>query len=220
MDSAVERRARYELAHFGEAIGDPSRAAMLVALIGGAARPASELARAAGVAPSTASSHLAHLLDAQLVVVRPQGRHRYYALASPEVAHAVESLVTLRAPPRRMHTDDVLANARTCYGHLAGRLAVAFWSRARDARWVRWTDGGIALLPRGRDAFLPHADLPLAGRPCIDWTERVPHVSGPLGVRVCEAFLAERWLARARGSRALRVTPRGEAALARLGVRV
>jgi DNA-binding transcriptional ArsR family regulator len=220
MASAIDRRARYELANFGEAIGDPSRSAILVALMGGVARPATELARVAGIAPSTATSHLARLLDAGLLVVHAQGRHRYYALAGPEVAHAVESLVTLRAPPRRMMSDEALAKARTCYGHLAGTLAIAFWTRARDARWVRWTDGAVALLPRGRDAFLRDANLPLAGRPCIDWTERVPHVAGPLGVATCDALIAAGWLARAKTSRALRVTARGAERFAELGVRL
>src|SRR4051794_34774240 len=94
MTSPIDRRASYDLAHFGEAIGDPSRAAILVALMGGA-KPASELARIAGVAPSTATSHLNRLSEAGLVVVRAQGRHRYYAIASPPVANMVESIAAL-----------------------------------------------------------------------------------------------------------------------------
>src|SRR5262249_25119154 len=162
---------------------------ILVALMGGVARPATELARVAGIAPSTATSHLARLVDAGLLVVRAQGRHRYYALAGAEVAHAVESLVTLRAPPRRMMSDAAPANAPTCHSPPAGPPGTAFWTRAGEARGVPWPDGSIALLPRGRDAFLRDASLPLAGRPCIDWTERVPHVAGPLGVATCSAML-------------------------------
>jgi DNA-binding transcriptional ArsR family regulator len=227
VDSPIDRRARYDLAHFGEAIGDPSRAAMLVALMGGTARPASDLARIAGVAPSTASSHLQRLEAAGLVVVRPYGRHRYYALAGAHVAQAVESIATGTAangqkPRRGPAPDDALALARTCYGHLAGRLAVAFWARAREARWVRWSDAAVTLLPGGRDTFARHGLLRDArthiGRPCLDWSERVPHVAGPLGVALCEELLARGWVARNADSRALRVTTRGDDRLRALGV--
>src|SRR5579859_1158506 len=95
--SPIDRRSCYELAHVGDAIGDPSRAAMLVALMGGVAMPASELARVAHVVPSTATSHLRRLMQAGLVVVRAQGRHRYFALSGAHVAEAVERLVTLDA---------------------------------------------------------------------------------------------------------------------------
>jgi DNA-binding transcriptional ArsR family regulator len=219
VQSQLDRRARYELADVGEAIGDPSRAAILVALIGGVARPATELAQIAGVAPSTATSHLARLLAAGLIAVRAQGRHRYFALAGPDVARAVEGLVTLRTPEGRAPSDDPFQVARACYGHLAGRLAIGFWTRAREARWVRWTDGAVALLPRGREAFLRGAKLPLGGRACLDWSERAPHVSGPLGVAVFDMLLATGWLARTRGSRALRVTAGGAEGFAALGVR-
>lgn len=228
MSSATDRRARYELAQFGEAVGDPSRAAMLVALMGGAARPASELARIAGVAPSTATSHLQRLETAGLVVVRPQGRHRYYALSGAHVAHAVETATGAAmkkgAAARRSDAGDAVARARTCYGHLAGRVAVAFWARARDARWVRWSDAAALLLPRGREVLarhglLPDAEARLEGRTCLDWSERVPHVSGALGIALCDNLLARGWVARTPGSRALRVTARGDEKLRALGVR-
>jgi DNA-binding transcriptional ArsR family regulator len=228
VESSLDRRARYELAHFGEAIGDPSRAAMLIALMGGAARPASELARVAGVAPSTATSHLQRLEAAGLVVVRAGGRHRYYSLSGPHVAEAVER-IAVGAPnagaQRRLEAHrDGLALARTCYGHLAGRLAVAFWARSKEARWVRWSDAAVTLLPRGRDVLARHGliqqmETPRTGRPCLDWSERVAHVSGPLGVAVCDALLDRGWVARAGESRALRITTRGDERLRALGVR-
>src|SRR4051812_4469837 len=96
--SPIDQRARCELTQFGDAIGDPSRAAMLVALMGGVARPAGELARAAGVSPSTATSHLNHLTTAGLIEVRVQGRFRYYALCGSRVADAVERVVALGMP--------------------------------------------------------------------------------------------------------------------------
>jgi DNA-binding transcriptional ArsR family regulator len=228
LESSIDRRARHDLANFGEAIGEPRRAAMLIALMGGTERPASELARIAGVAASTATSHLQHLETAGLVVVRAQGRHRYYALAGAHVANAVESLATYAAESARIRqrpsaAGDSLAVARTCYGHLAGRLAVAFWTRAREASWVEWTDVTVTLVPRGRDVLaqlFEGTDAPITGRPCLDWSERVPHVSGPLGVRLVDGLVARGWAARARENRALRVTTRGEERLRALGVRL
>lgn len=225
MTSGIDRRARYDLADLGEAIGEPSRAAMLVALMGGVALPASELARAAGVAASTATSHLGRLVQAGLVVARAQGRHRYFALSGPHVADAVERLAALDLRPRavRAEPDETLAVARTCYAHLAGRVAVALWARAVAERWVRWTDAAVSLLPRGhaalaRRGLLADAALPLAGSPCLDWSERVPHVSGRLGVALCSALLARAWVVRVPDGRAVRVTARGHDGLAELGV--
>ncbi|APR81321.1 Transcriptional regulator, ArsR family protein [Minicystis rosea] len=223
MSSHLDRRARYELAHFGEAIGDPSRAAILVALLGGVTRPASELARAAGVAPSTATSHLQHLVRAGLLVVRERGRHRYYEIAGEHVAHAIESVGALHPRPRARAGADPLAAARVCYTHLAGRLAVTLWARAKQARWIEWSETGIHLLPEGLDALAARRlvldPASRSGRACLDWTERVPHVSGPLGVAVCDALFAAGWVRRAPDSRALRVTARGLEGLDALGVR-
>ncbi len=201
---------------------------MLIALMGGTARPASELARIAGIAASTATSHLQRLEGAGLVIVRAQGRHRYYALAGPTVARAVESLATCApatstARRKPSAAGDAPALARTCYGHLAGRLAIAFWTRAAHQQWIRWSDVAVTLLPRGRDALAEGELLqdagPLSGSPCLDWSERVNHVSGPLGIALCEGLLRKAWVARIAGSRALRVTARGEERLQALGVR-
>lgn len=227
MTSGPERRAGYELAHLGDAIGDPSRAAMLVALMGGVAMPASELARIAGVAPSTATTHLQRLTQAGLVVARTGGRHRYFRLSGPEIADAIEHLVSSvgRGTPRRGSPDEALVLARTCYAHLAGRVAVAFWARAADQGWVRWTESAVALLPKGLDVLmrrglLADARLPLAGKACLDWTERVPHVSGRLGLELCAALRTREWVKPITGSRALRITSRGQEELAALGVRL
>jgi DNA-binding transcriptional ArsR family regulator len=226
VSSSIDQRVRFQLAHVGAAVGDPSRAAMLVALMGGLALPASELARLAGVSASTATSHLRHLKDAGLVAVRPEGRHRYFSLASPQVAAALERLaaVGLSDVPHRLPSDDPLAIARTCYSHLAGRVAVAFWARAAKANWVAWSDGAVRLLPEGSSVLAEHgllagADDTMAGTCCLDWSERVPHVAGRLGVALCDGLLARGWMKRLASGRALRVTTRGQAGLDKLGVR-
>jgi DNA-binding transcriptional ArsR family regulator len=225
--SELDQRVRYELSSLGEAIGDPSRAAMLVALLGGVALPASDLARAAGVAPSTATSHLHRLVRAGLVKGRAQGRHRYFELTGLAVADALEHLMALDertragAAARRAPADRALALARTCYAHFAGRIAVAFWAHALEERWVSRVGGAVRLLPRGSDALgaLLGTPAPLVGSTCLDWTERVPHVSGRLGVALCRALLEKAWVKRMPGTRALRVTVRGEEGLTALGIR-
>jgi DNA-binding transcriptional ArsR family regulator len=220
----TDQRARFQLASLGDAIGDPSRAAMLVALMGGVALPASDLARAAGVAPPTATGHLRQLLDAGLVAVRAQGRHRYFHLADVRVAAALEELASLGLEkPRRVVSDDPMSLARTCYSHFAGRVAVAFWRRAAAAGWVEWTEPSVRLLPKGADMLARRGlrlDEPqrLSGMACLDWSERVPHVGGQLGIALCEALVASGWIRRITGTRAVRLTARGQESLRSLGV--
>jgi len=110
-------------------MADHARAAMLLALLDGRPLAATELSRMAAVSPSTASAHLARLLDGGLVTVIRQGRHRYYRLAGHEVAAAIEALSQLGPPAevrslRQSRQAAALAEARTCYDHLAGRAGV------------------------------------------------------------------------------------------------
>jgi len=196
-------------------MGDASRAAMLVALMGGVSLPASELARLAGVSPSTATSHLRCLLDAGLVMVRAQGRHRYFALSGARVASALEGFVALGLEEKRREPPPgEISLARTCFSHFAGRVAVAFWARAASAGWVAWKEPAVELLPKGADALAERGlliDAPngLRGTTCVDWSERLLHVSGRLGVAVCNELLARAWV-KPTGTRALRITARGQ----------
>src|SRR5881392_3528020 len=120
--------ATYPVATVAELIGDPARAAILVALLDARARTAGELAFTANISAQSASGHLSKLLDGGLLTVRNTGRHRYYSLAGPEVAHALEALGSIgtkpcTAPIRPRASAD-LYTARSCYDHLAGRIAV------------------------------------------------------------------------------------------------
>lgn len=213
------------LAEVAALLGDAARANMMVALLDGRALTAGELAYAARVSPPTASAHLAKLAAARLVVALPQGRHRYYRLASPHVARMIESVMVvaaLDAPPRhrpRSPGDDALRLARTCYDHLAGRLGVALADAlAADGRVVLSEDGGEVTAagraflhdfgvacgvssPRGPRAFC---------RPCLDWTERRPHLAGVVGKGLAERCFALGWIERRRDGRAVRITPKGE----------
>lgn len=210
--------------------GEPARAAMLHALLDGRALTASELARVAGVTPQTASGHLARLSAAGLVRVAKQGRHRYHRLASPAVAQMMESIMQVAAEldrPQRTLTvgprDRALRAARTCYDHLAGTLGVALADALVSAGHVELSDdaglvteSGVAWLSRiGIDVVAPGAtngkrSERLVCRPCLDWTERRPHLAGRLGAALCGHCFAQGWIRRIDGSRAVTVTRKGE----------
>lgn len=198
-------------------IGDPVRAAILAALLDGRAEPASALARAAGVSPQAASNHLAKLTEGGLLRVEAQGRHRYYRLAGPEVAHAIEALAVLSAtPPAISPKARALREARTCYSHLAGRLAVALAEALEAAGLIAPGEGrALTVTPAGRAWLLElgvPADRIADARRCLDWTERRWHIAGPLGVALLGRLLELGWVAAGQG-RAVRLTPAGRRGL-------
>ena len=208
-----------DLAAVAALVGDPARIAMLAALAGGRALPAGELARAAGVRPATATAHLRKLVAGGLVRVRAQGRHRYHELAGPRVAALVEAMAQLAPAAEvrslRAHRSALaLAEARTCYDHLAGRRGVELRDRLIDVDALRPTDDrDHDLTPRGR-RLVVELDIDVErlvrsrrvfARRCVDWTDRRPHLAGALPAALTARFLALGWLARGNG-RALRVT--------------
>ncbi len=212
-------------------IGDPARAAMLAALMGGQALTASELAREAGVTRQTASGHLAQLLEGGLLCVAQQGRHRYYALAGPEVGAALEALMHLavQAGRRRVRAgprDPALREARICYDHLAGARGVELFARLCEERLVALEGGLVTVTGKGEERFgafgVDVASLRLSARPlcrtCLDWSERRLHLAGSLGSRLLERFFELDLVRRVEGTRILRFTPRADAALADLFV--
>jgi len=224
---------RYRLAEIAALFGDPTRAGIVTSLWDGRARPAGELARHAGVTPATASGHLAQLVSGGVLRVEPRGRHRYFRLAGPEVADALEALGRLLSPRGNLPATDgataQLAKARMCYDHVAGRLGVNITEALLSRRLLRSRDQSFALLPAGRRWFerigvdvraLERGRRPLL-RGCLDWTERREHLSGALGAALAMHLLERDWIRRERGSRALLVTREGRSGLARtLGVRL
>jgi len=208
-------------------LGDPARARIAQALHDGRALPASDLARRAGVAASTASEHLAKLVEGGLLAVERSGRHRYFRLASGEVAHAIEALAAV-APParprslRQASVGEALAAARTCYDHLAGALGVALADGLLARGAIEERDGDFALGPAAAEtlAVLGIPSLPArrpAVRRCLDWSERRPHVAGAFGAALCTRALEACWVERLPGSRAVRLTEAGRKAFASLG---
>ena len=220
-----------DLAAVGGLIGDPSRAAMLDALMAGRALTASELARVAGVSASTASEHLSRLASGGLVEGVSQGRHRYFRLAGPDVGAALEALSQI-APAKRVtglrqsgHARS-LGFARTCYDHLAGKCGVALhdacfangWLEATSAGYVLTESGDRRFAALGVDVEAARAGRRAVARPCLDWTERRHHLAGSLAARVNERLLDLGWLVRrSRDSRGLRLTDTGREGLEGLG---
>lgn len=222
-----------DIAAVAATIGEPARALMLMALLDGTERPASELAARAGTSPSACTAHLKRLLAAGLLVSRRCGRHHFFRLASPDIGRALETLAAI-APARRIVTlqqstvMDRMRIARSCYDHLAGRLGVAVTDALVDRGALRRSDGGFALgahpelferLGIDLDAAREHRRA--FARACLDWTERRHHLAGSIGAALCGRFLSQRWVLRARADRSLTITPRGHEMLERtLGVRL
>jgi DNA-binding transcriptional ArsR family regulator len=215
--------ATYPIAAVAELIGEPARAAMLIALTDGRALPAGELARAAGVSAQSASAHLFKLVGGGLLSVQSEGRHRYYRMASPEVGHAVEALGAIATNPRGpgvVHPPEARAlyNLRSCYDHLAGRVAVELTSALERSRVIRLRgerdyelgpEGPIWFEALGLDPAALSRSRRTFARRCLDWTERRPHLAGALGAALFSRLMALGWLARLPKTRALRITHRG-----------
>jgi DNA-binding transcriptional ArsR family regulator len=214
-------------------IADPARAAMLAALLDGRALPAGELAYASGITAQTASSHLSKLLAGGLLTVETEGRHRYYRLAGPHVAQAIEHLSTILPATREVRkflspAQKEIRFARRCYDHLAGQLGVAVALGLAQRNYIVPTSGkDFDLTPKGIGWFrsigldvemLRPSPRGLA-RQCLDWTERRHHLAGPLGVEFMRVLCANGWLRRSNESRVMRITPKGYTELKRhLGV--
>ncbi len=214
-------------ARIASMIGDPTRARMLAVLLGGNYFAAGEIARAAGVTPQTASSHLAKLIEAEMVVVRVQGRHRYYRLADGDVAHALEALSLLAE--RNALSDkwsrgayQPLKQARSCYGHIAGELGVNLLDALIAHQYITPEEGHYRLSEAGRvwlhsigvEAEAPPQNIRRYAYPCLDWSERRDHLAGALAGALLDQFIAKGWLTRVADSRALRVTATGRKILA------
>jgi DNA-binding transcriptional ArsR family regulator len=220
-----------DIAPVAALLADPARAAMLGALFGGSALAAGELSQVAGISPATASAHLARLLDGGLVTVTRQGRHRYYRLAGHEVASVLEAISQISPvrPVRSLRQSReaaALAQARTCYDHLAGRAGVALFDAlmrdgvltgggtGQDAAYEVTAEGVDKLADFGVDvAEVRRSRRRFAGA-CLDWTQRRPHLNGALGAAVTGRLLDLGWIARGTSRRAVRVTEPGLVGLA------
>lgn len=209
------------LARAAAMVADTARSRMLGHLLSGDFATAGELASAAAVTPATASGHLGQLLEAGFVVCEPRGRHRYYRLAGPEVAHALEALALVAEAGARESAWSRpgrarLREARCCYGHVAGRLGVRLFETLLAQQGLQAGAGGYALTDAGRAwlAALGFAAPPPAATrryayACMDWSERRDHLAGQLADALFAHCVAQGWLRRGQG-RAVEITPAGE----------
>ena len=218
----------------GALLGNPGRSAILNELMKGDCMSATELGRAAHVAPPTASEHLAALRAGGLVQVELRGRHRLYSISRPEVGEALEALARICPPTpiRSLHQSIARGNlsfARTCYDHLAGKLGVALHDALRRERWIRGYDqeyvltrvGTLALLELGVDLERARTSRRAYARPCLDWTEQRYHLAGALGAAITSAMFDRGWLRRnEKSERSVELTTAGRSGLARMRVDV
>jgi DNA-binding transcriptional ArsR family regulator len=207
-------------------LADAARAKMLWSLIDGTTRPAGELAYAANISAQSASAHLAKLVEGGLLESEAQGRHRYFRIASAEVAALIEGMASLgaasrprtpRAPLPSRSVPVQFLHARTCYGHLAGEMAVRILEAMLKVRWLApdRRDFTVTRLGEERLAALD-VDLGAArrsrrafARSCVDLTQRRPHLGGALGDALLDVYVARGWIQRHRRSRVVSITPKG-----------
>lgn len=222
------------IAEIAALVGDPARANMLSVLMDGRARSAGDLAFAGHVTAQTASAHLAKLVEARLLADEKQGRHRYFRLASAEVARMLEEIMSVAVTRSRHYRpawmrDDALRSARTCYDHLAGRLGVALAASLSDRRHIVLDEDGGEVTAEGT-RFFEELGLDLTAavgkrrrfcRPCVDWSERRPHLGGAVGAALAQRCFAVGWIERVKDSRAVAITPSGhDGFLSNFGVEI
>ncbi|HEV3425677.1 MAG TPA: helix-turn-helix transcriptional regulator [Paraburkholderia sp.] len=213
------------LSRIGALLADPGRAAMLWALMDGSARPAGELTMIAGLSPSAGSAHLARLTDGGLLALEVRGRHRYFRIASPDIAASIEALANVaqasapqRAVPQPARTVPVdMRYARTCYDHMAGELSVQLFERMLSHRLLTLHGNAVDATPAGA-AQLASWGIDVAGQQtrrrrfactCPDWSERRPHLGGALGAALLDSWSSHGWVERTERPRILRITPAG-----------
>ncbi len=219
------------IARIARLLADPGRARILWSLIDGTTRPAGELAFVANISAQSASAHLAKLVAGGLLASEAQGRHRYFRIASANIADTIESLASLSAARPRASRSVLpsksvpvqFLHARTCYDHLAGETAVqvlegmlkARWlvAEGRDFRLTRPGENRLAAL--GIDLDAAHRSRRVFARACVDLTQRRPHLSGALAAALLDLCTRRGWILRARRSRVVTITPKGQEAFRR-----
>jgi len=216
--------ADFLVSRVAAAIGEPARTRMLLSLMDGHARTSTELAAVAEVAPSTASVHLNRLKTEKLLKMFVQGKHRYYSLASRDVAAALEGLSVLAGTRRvkfRPSTPNHLHAARTCYDHIAGTLGVALHDRMKALGWISVREGKRSLDyelsfngSQALGAMGIHVEEARKQRRrfaygCLDWSERKPHLGGALAAALLNLSLRMKWVTQDLDSRALSITSAG-----------
>jgi DNA-binding transcriptional ArsR family regulator len=221
-DDTSDNELQKAMSAVASALADSSRVSILCALMDGRAWTATELSGVADIAASTTSGHLNKLLDARLVTCLSQGRHRYFRLASSEIAHLMETLMGVSMRPLSTPvstTPSHLRYARTCYDHLAGELAVQIYQFMIAEKWIEADgsalthDGQLALEKMGMQLNRRSKRKPCCA--CLDWSERRMHLGGAVGAALLSLLIDKQWLKPVQGYREVNVTPAGKDALNR-----
>jgi DNA-binding transcriptional ArsR family regulator len=203
-------------------IGDPIRSIVLWTLLDGRAYTATELAICADTSPQNISMHLSKLVQAELLTVESQGRHRYYRFSRQEVAYAVEALANLIPPKNevKVTTTDMsdVKYCRTCYDHLAGKVGVLITEKLILQKMMELQNKTYGLTAKG-NKFFKEFGIDTDGlknkrrffaKPCLDWSERKYHLSGSLGAALLDSMLHADWIRRKKNSRAIIITSKGQ----------
>jgi hypothetical protein len=169
--------------------------------------------------------HLGKLVQANLLKVDCQGRHRYYSFAKDEVAYAIEAMANLipKAEPKQFQDGDdtPIRYCRSCYDHLAGKVGVLIFESLSDHNYLEKTEDGYRVSKPGWDWLgslnidtiaLKNARRPLV-KPCLDWSERRYHIAGALGATLLNHMLETGWLRRVSNSRQIIITSKGRSNL-------
>jgi DNA-binding transcriptional ArsR family regulator len=217
-----------DLENIATIIGEPARAKILWSLLDGKAYTATELSHFSDTSPQGVSAHLSKMVQAGLLKVEAQGRHRYYRFSSVEVAYAIEALGSLtnlksnnHAPVPQIGKQDPIKYCRTCYDHLAGKGGVAIHDKLLEMEYIRFDNKKYLITEEGKNWFagfsifteeMEQGRRALA-RPCLDWSERKYHLAGSLGTAMLNSFLQEDYIRRTKGSRIIIVTSKGSSRL-------
>ena len=204
-------------------IGDPTRASILWTLLDGRAFTATELAVSANTSPQNISMHLGKLLEADLLCVEKQGRHKYYRFSNKEVAYAVEAMANLVPKPEvslknKPENYPPIKFCRTCYDHLAGKIGVALTDSLLEQKIIIEKNNAYEISPEGEKWFFrfginieeAQKQKRIFLKPCLDWSERRNHIAGSIGALLLNKMIAEDWLRKTKDSRAMIITGKGE----------
>lgn len=209
-------------------IGEPARATMLWSLLDGKALTATELAIRADVSAQSASMHLNKLVQAELLAVESQGRHRYYRFRKPETAYVIEALANLITPhDQKTHASSIshslspptgIRYCRTCYDHLAGKVAVEITNRLVHQKIMHVENDHYDVTRKGQqwfnalgiDAESLRDERRQFARRCLDWSERKPHLAGALGAALLTTWTDSGWITRQKNTRATTLTAKGQ----------
>ena len=214
---------KQEIAYITSLIGDPVRTKILWTLLDGRAYTATELAICADTSAQNISMHLNKLLQADLLSVEPQGRHKYYRFSRPEVAYAIEAIGNLIPDEKHRKivgnsSNTAIKHCRTCYDHLAGKVGVLLNEQLLLQRFIV-PEGKMYLVTEKGHAFFSGFDIDtnelkksrrIFAKPCLDWTERKPHLAGALGAAFLEKLLLSDYFRKTKDSRAIVITAKGQ----------